>query len=124
MIRIVEKYLTFENSCIFADFELDAYAQLDVEVELDAPAELDLALGEVAADGRVEREPGGYRIIRTMQKSCPAGKSAFAFDYLNGLPGIKSVSGMGLMIGILPSKRSASDIVKSCMEKGVLCLTA
>ena len=80
MIRIVEKYLTFEKGCVFADFELDAYAQLDVEVELDAPAELDLALGEVAADGRVVREPGGYRIIRTMQKSCPAGKSAFAFE--------------------------------------------
>ena len=55
MIQITEKYLTFENSCIFADFELDAYAQLDVEVELDAPAELDLALGEVAADGHDER---------------------------------------------------------------------
>ena len=80
MIQIDEKYLTFENGCVFADFELDAYAQLDVEVELDAPAELDLALGEVAAAGRVEREPGGYRIIRTMQKSCPAGKSAFAFE--------------------------------------------
>ena len=80
MIQIDEKYLTFENGCVFADFELDAYAQLDVEVELDAPAELDLALGEVAADGRVVREPGGYRIIRTMQKSCPAGKSVFAFE--------------------------------------------
>lgn len=80
MIQITEKYLTFENGCVFADFELDAYAQLDVEVELDAPAELDLALGEVAADGRVVREPGGYRIIRTMQKSCPVGKSAFAFE--------------------------------------------
>ena len=80
MIRIVEKFLTFEKGCVFADFELDAYAQLDVVVELDAPAELDLALGEVATDGRVEREPGGYRIIRTMQKSCPAGKSVFAFE--------------------------------------------
>ena len=80
MIKIDEKYLTFENGYVFADFELDAYAQLDVEVELDAPADLDLALGEVAINGRVEREPGGYRIIRTMQKSCPAGKSAFAFE--------------------------------------------
>ena len=80
MIQIAEKYLTFENGCVFADFELDAYAQLDVEVELDAPADLDLALGEVAVNGRVEREPGGYRIIRTMQKSCPAGKSIFAFE--------------------------------------------
>ena len=66
MIKIDEKYLTFENGYVFADFELDAYAQLDVEVELDAPADLDLALGEVAINGRVEREPGGYRITFTI----------------------------------------------------------
>ena len=51
-------------------------------------------------------------------------KSKYIFDTLSGCDGIESVSGMGLMIGILPSKRSASEIVKSCMEKGVLCLTA
>ena len=31
---------------------------------------------------------------------------------------------MGLMVGILPETKSASDIVKRCMEEGVLCLTA
>ena len=51
-------------------------------------------------------------------------KSKYIFDTLSGCDGIESVSGVGLMIGILPSKRSASEIVKSCMEKGVLCLTA
>ena len=51
-----------------------------VSSELDDPAALDIALGEVASGNRVNREPGGFRIIRTMQKSCPAGKSAFAFD--------------------------------------------
>lgn len=51
-------------------------------------------------------------------------KSKYIFDTLSGCDGIESVSGMGLMIGILPLKRSASEIVKACMEKGVLCLTA
>ena len=36
---------------------------------------------------------------------------------------MERVSGMGLMIGIKPVK-PASDVVKACMENGVLCLTA
>ena len=80
MIKIDEKYLIFENGYVFADFELDAFGQLDIELELDAPAALDIALGEVASGNRLNREPGGYRIIRTMQKSCPAGRSTFAFE--------------------------------------------
>lgn len=50
-------------------------------------------------------------------------KSRFVFDSLKGAKGIESVSGMGLMIGIKPEK-NALDIVKKCIEKGVLCLTA
>ncbi len=38
-------------------------------------------------------------------------------------PGIEDVSGMGLMIGIKTVK-PAADVVKACMEKGMLCLTA
>lgn len=51
-------------------------------------------------------------------------KSAYVFETLAGTKGVKSVSGLGLMIGILPAEKSASDIVKRCMEEGVLCLTA
>lgn len=50
-------------------------------------------------------------------------KSKFVFDSLNGAKGVVSVSGMGLMIGI-KTEKSASDIVKKCIERGVLCLTA
>ncbi len=50
-------------------------------------------------------------------------KSKYIFDTLNGAKGIKSVSGMGLMIGI-ETEKPASDIVAKCIEKGVLCLTA
>ena len=50
-------------------------------------------------------------------------KSAFVFGQLSGAPGVESVSGMGLMIGIKTAK-PAGDVVKACMENGVLCLTA
>lgn len=50
-------------------------------------------------------------------------KSKFIFDYLTAKPGVLSVSGMGLMIGI-ETEREAKVVVKECMEEGVLCLTA
>jgi len=42
---------------------------------------------------------------------------------LQDAPGVKSVSGMGLMVGIEVEK-PAGEIVKACIERGVLCLTA
>ncbi len=42
---------------------------------------------------------------------------------LEGAPGIEAVTGLGLMLG-LKTKKAAGDIVKQCMEEGVLCLTA
>ncbi len=52
-----------------------------------------------------------------------AKKSAYIFESLQGAKGINAVSGMGLMIG-LSTERPAGDVVRACMEKGVLCLTA
>lgn len=49
--------------------------------------------------------------------------SKYIFDELSGAPGIKSVSGMGLMIGIETEKNS-DEIVKACRENGVLVLKA
>ncbi len=51
-------------------------------------------------------------------------KSEYIFEELAGSEGISSVSGLGLMIGILPEGKSASEVVNACMAKGVLCLTA
>jgi acetylornithine/N-succinyldiaminopimelate aminotransferase len=51
-------------------------------------------------------------------------KSEYIFEQLNDAQGVESVSGMGLMIGILPKKDCAKQIVQYCIEKGVLCLTA
>ena len=50
-------------------------------------------------------------------------KSEYVFSALSGKKGIKSVSGKGLMIGI-ETERAASEIVKECIARGVLPLTA
>ncbi len=50
-------------------------------------------------------------------------KSEYIFNTLSGAEGVESVSGMGLMIGIKTVK-PAGEVVKKCMENGVLCLTA
>ena len=50
-------------------------------------------------------------------------KSGYIFSEFESAEGVESVSGMGLMVGI-KTKKPAADVVKSAMEKGVLCLTA
>ncbi len=50
-------------------------------------------------------------------------RSKFLFSSFTGAPGITEVTGLGLMIG-LKTVRPAADVVRDCMEQGVLCLTA
>ena len=50
-------------------------------------------------------------------------KSSIIFEEFKDAPGVESVSGLGLMIGI-KTARPAGDVVKECMQNGVLCLTA
>lgn len=50
-------------------------------------------------------------------------KSEYIFEELGNAQGVKSVSGLGLMIGI-ETEKSAKDIVNACLQKGVLVLTA
>ena len=50
-------------------------------------------------------------------------RSAFIVDKLNGAKGLKSISGMGLMLG-LETERSAGEIAGACLARGVLVLTA
>ena len=52
-----------------------------------------------------------------------AEKSAMVREMLAGAEGIRSVSGLGLMIGI-ETERPAAEVVKECIAEGVLCLTA
>lgn len=50
-------------------------------------------------------------------------KEAFIRNELDGANGVEYVSGMGLMVGI-KTKKPAGEVVKACMDNGVLCLTA
>lgn len=54
-------------------------------------------------------------------------KSQLVKDTLNDAPGIARVEGLGLMLAVTPAhpeKKSASEIVNQCLEKGVLYITA
>ncbi len=50
-------------------------------------------------------------------------RSGYVMSALYGQPGIESISGMGLMIGI-KTVAPAAQVVAACMERGVLCRTA
>ena len=50
-------------------------------------------------------------------------KSKYIFETLNGAPGVESVSGLGLMIGV-KTTRPAGDVINECMEHGVLVIKA
>ena len=50
-------------------------------------------------------------------------RSGYVMAALYNAPGIESLSGLGLMIGIKTSA-PAGDVVRECINRGVLCLTA
>ncbi len=50
-------------------------------------------------------------------------KSKYIFSELQNAPGVLEVTGMGLMIGI-KTQKDVKEVLASCREKGVLCLTA
>ena len=69
---------------------------------------------------------GALTVIRRLDESFlleVRKKSEYLFRELAKLPGVESVDGMGLMIGI-KTEKPAKEVVTECMEKGVLCLTA
>ena len=52
-------------------------------------------------------------------------KGSYIREKLLTMPCVKSVSGMGLMIGIeLDCKSTAAELLKQCHEKGLMILTA
>ena len=69
---------------------------------------------------------GALSILKRLDDDFLAGvkrKSGYVFSALYNAPGIESVTGLGLMIGI-KTTAPVADVVKGCIEKGVLCLTA
>ena len=69
---------------------------------------------------------GALNIISRLDETMLAGvkeRSAYIFNELSNAKGIKSVSGLGLMIGV-ETERPASDIIDECRENGVLIIKA
>ena len=69
---------------------------------------------------------GALSIMRRIDEAFLAGvaeKGDYIRNTLNGAPGIESISGLGLMVGI-KTTAAAGDVVKLCRDRGVLCLTA
>ena len=69
---------------------------------------------------------GALSVIERLDEAFLAGvreKAAYVREALDGAPGVEAVSGLGLMIGI-KTARPAGEIVRECIGKGVLCLTA
>lgn len=69
---------------------------------------------------------GAISIISRLDEATLNGvkeRSAYIFNSLNGAEGIKSVSGLGLMIGI-ETEKDSTEVLKACMEKGILPIKA
>ena len=69
---------------------------------------------------------GALSILERIDEELLAGvreRSAYIVNELSGAEGVKSVTGMGLMLGI-ETEKNARDVVAACMENGVLVLTA
>ena len=45
-------------------------------------------------------------------------------ESLQNAPGVDSMTGLGLMIGILPTNHTAAEIAAACLKDGLLVLTA
>ena len=69
---------------------------------------------------------GALNIISRLDENTLNGvkeRSEYIFNELSNAKGVKSVSGLGLMIGI-ETERSAGEIIDECREKGVLVIKA
>jgi len=70
---------------------------------------------------------GGAYIVKTMDEeflSQVTAKGHRIREALKGVPGIKAVSGLGMMLGFLHETRTASEIAEACLKEGLIVLTA
>lgn len=71
---------------------------------------------------------GGLAVLNKLNSEGFLGEVAKKGEYIREkllqIPEVKSVSGMGLMIGIELKTKSAADVVKAALSKGLLLLTA
>ena len=71
--------------------------------------------------------PGESLHISRLNEDVFAGvkeRAAYIRKELTGAPGVKSITGLGLMIGILPEHKTAADVASACLQDGLMVLTA
>ncbi len=51
-------------------------------------------------------------------------KAQYARVKIAAMPGVEAVSGLGFMIGITLKEKAAGDVLKACLESGLMVLTA
>ena len=69
---------------------------------------------------------GAINVLKRLDGDLLAGverRGAYIREQLEGMPGVKNVTGMGLMVGI-ETVRPAAEVAAACIERGVLVLTA
>ena len=69
---------------------------------------------------------GAVSILSRLDDDMLAGvraRSEYVIRELTGSPGVRSVTGLGLMLGI-ETERPASDVIRDCREQGVLVIRA
>lgn len=69
---------------------------------------------------------GAISILSRLNEETLAGvreRSAYVVSELTGAPGVRSVTGIGLMLGV-QTERPAKDVIRHCMERGVLVISA
>ena len=69
---------------------------------------------------------GAVSVLSRLTEETLAGvrsRSAYITGELTGANGIRSVTGLGLMLGV-ETERPAADVIGECMEKGVLVISA
>ena len=69
---------------------------------------------------------GALSILSRLNDETLAGvqeRSAYIIRQLTGAPGIRSVTGLGLMLGV-ETERPAAEVIGACRERGVLVISA
>ena len=69
---------------------------------------------------------GAISILSRLNEETLAGvreRSEYIMNELTGVPGVRSVTGLGLMLGV-ETERPAADVIRACRESGVLVISA
>ena len=78
--EIIEESGLMTASETIIDFGKDAFGWLEVELTGKGGEEVELAIGEVIRDGRINRDPGGFRCFRKMNLILREGTHTYRFE--------------------------------------------